>query len=157
MAHSAQDRFVAYVFVVVQGVLIVAIVLVPERNDWPLPPVAHGVAWMLVGIAIAAGLWAARWLGVGLTPSPLPNGRVALITHGPYRWVRHPMYSAVMLGMAAVAWMARSFVAAALGAGLIALFAVKSRWEERYLTAGFAGYAEYRAKTGRFVPGVGKG
>ncbi|OFW65975.1 MAG: hypothetical protein A2Z12_02090 [Actinobacteria bacterium RBG_16_68_21] len=155
MTHSPRDRTVAYAFVAIQAALIAGVVLVPERSDWPLPPIAHAAAWMLIALAGALGLWAAKWLGAGLTALPLPNGRVELVTHGPYRWVRHPMYSAVMVGMAGVAWMARSVVAAVLAGALIVLFAGKSRWEERHLVAGFPGYDQYRETTGRFVPGVG--
>lgn len=157
VAYSGRDRLVAYSLVAAQAILIAGIVLVPERRDWPLPEAARIAAWTVVGLALAVGLWAAKWLGVGLTALPLPNGRVQLITNGPYRWVRHPIYSAVMLGMAAVAVMARSAAAAALAVALVVLLEVKSRWEERHLTASFPGYAAYREVTGRFVPGVGKG
>jgi len=156
MPHSSRDRSIAYGFVAVQAILIAGVVLIPERTDWPLPPAAHAASWVVVAVAGGLGLWAAKWLGRGLTALPLPNGRVDLVTHGPYRFVRHPIYTAVMLGMGAIAWMARSIIAAALATTLVVLLTIKARWEERHLSATFPGYREYEQKTGRFVPGVGR-
>ncbi len=156
MPHSRRDRITAWALVGVQALLIAGIVIVPERSDWPLPSAAHVAAWALVAVAVALALWGMKWLGRGLTASPLPNGRTDLVVHGPYRWVRHPIYAAVMLGGAAVAYIARSWVAAACAAGLVVLFVVKARWEERHLVATFPGYPDYAAGTGRFVPGVGR-
>jgi len=156
MDHSRADRITAWTLVGIQAVLIVGIVIVPERADWPLPSAAHVGAWVVVGVAVVVALWGMKWLGRGLTASPLPNGRTDLVVHGPYRWVRHPIYTAVMLGGAGVAYLARSWVAAACAGGLILLFVVKARWEERRLIVTFPDYLRYAASTGRFVPGVGR-
>ena len=155
MLHTRRERAVAWVFVALQVALITGVAIIPGGDDWPLPSVAHTAAWVVVGIAAVLGAWGARWLGAGLTVLPLPNGRVDLITHGPYRWVRHPIYAAVMLGVGAVAWMTRSLAAATLTIALVVLFAVKARFEERHLSKAFAGYEEYMRRTGRFVPRVG--
>jgi protein-S-isoprenylcysteine O-methyltransferase Ste14 len=155
MPPTRAARLVAWSYVAAQAILIAAIVLLPARHDWPLPTGVHSASWMLVWLALSLGIWAARWLGAGLSPSPLPNGRVGIITHGPYRWVRHPIYTAVVLGMVGVAAMSRSAIAAFLVVSLAALFAVKSRFEERHLAEAFPSYADYRRSTGRFIPGVG--
>jgi len=147
-------RRIAWLFVVAQMALIVAVVVAPG-NHWDVPRISRHASWVIVGIAAVLGLWAARWLGRGLTPLPLPNGRVDLVTGGPYRWVRHPMYTAVMLGMGGIAIRSGSWWSCAFAAALVALFAVKARWEERHLVAAFPGYQEYRERTGRFVPRVG--
>lgn len=147
-------RITAWLLVAAQFMLIGAVALLPG-DHWHVTTAHDVVAVGLILAALLLGLWAARWLGRGLTPLPLPNGRVELVTAGPYRWVRHPMYSAVMLGMGGVALASGSWWSAASWIGLVALLSFKSRWEERHLARAFPGYGEYREQTGRFVPRVG--
>ena len=144
-------RAIAWLFVAAQFVLIGAVVVLPG-DHWEVSAIHQSIAAVLVAFAVVLGLWAARWLGKGLTPLPLPNGQVGLVTAGPYRWVRHPMYTAVIVGMGGVALRSGSWWSASAWAGLVALLSFKSRWEEHHLIAAFPGYPEYRARTGRFVP-----
>ena len=114
---------------ILQFGLIAGIVLAPRGSAWTVTTALQVVGWILVGLGIALGLWAAVFLGRGLTPLPLPNGVVGLVTSGPYRWVRHPMYTAVMLVTAGVAVRSGSWLIVTLTALLAALFRVKSAWE----------------------------
>ncbi len=75
-----------------------------------------------------------------------------LITNGPYRWIRHPMYSAMLLGMAAFVIADTSAARLALYFALIVVLAIKASREEGYLRAAFPEYATYAARTRRFVP-----
>ena len=110
------------------------------------------MALMVTGAAV--GLWSAAFLGRGLTPTPVPNGATELVTRGPYRFVRHPMYVAVVLFMGGVAVRSGSWFSVPLFFGLIALFHVKARWEEEQLDEVFRGYNAYKGRTPRFVPGT---
>jgi len=145
---------VAWTFVAVQAILLVGIVAAPRDKAWQVnePIRVAGLGMLLVGTAI--GLWAAARLGRGFTPSPLPNGAIELVTRGPYRWVRHPMYTAVMLLATGIAIRAGSVAVAAQTIALVVLFNVKARWEERQLATTFPGYLAYQASTPRFVPGT---
>ncbi|HEX5631494.1 MAG TPA: isoprenylcysteine carboxylmethyltransferase family protein, partial [Acidimicrobiia bacterium] len=147
------SRLTAWLLVAAQFVLIGAVALAPgdhwERSSWHV-----AIGAVLVLGAVLIGVWAARWLGKGLTPLPLPNGRVDLITSGPYRRVRHPMYTAVILGMAGVTVISRTWWSVAAWIGLVALLTLKSIWEEKQLAAFFSNYEEYRERTGRFLPRV---
>ena len=74
---------------------------------------------------------------------------------GPYRWVRHPIYSGLLLAVlgsavAGAEW--RAFV----GAGLItAAFLRKIRIEERFLAEQFGpAYDRYRQEVAALIPGV---
>jgi protein-S-isoprenylcysteine O-methyltransferase Ste14 len=111
---------------------------------------AIGMAFMAAGIAL--GLWSAMYLGRGLTPSPLPNGATDLVMRGPYRFVRHPMYTSVILLGVGITIRSGSWIVALAFVALIALFSVKSRWEELHLADTFPGYERYRTSTGRFFP-----
>lgn len=85
---------------------------------------------------------------------PEIKNRANLITGGPYRYMRHPMYTALILLMAGIA-IYNGHEANYLGLVLviIAVFG-KSSLEERYLLEKFPNYAEYRARTRRFIPWV---
>lgn len=148
-------KVVAWSFVAVQALLLVAIVATPRAADWTATGWLDAVAVAILVLGVVSGLWAALRLGRGLTPSPLPNGAVDLVTRGPYRWVRHPMYTAVMLIVAGVTIRSSSFVVLAEAVALAVLFNVKARWEEQRLMESFPGYSEYREVTGRFVPTTG--
>lgn len=77
--------------------------------------------------------------------------------HGPYRWLRHPMYTAVLLGAAACAAALGHAAAWGVGLALLAVLVAKARLEERWLLVQRAGYAAYRTRTARFLPGCGDG
>lgn len=93
-------------------------------------------------------------LGDNVTPTAETRDDHALVVEGPYRRVRHPLYS-----LAAVFWIGLSLLAAswamAVGVAAVAVvLAIRTRREERALLDRFGeSYARYRARTGRFVPG----
>lgn len=101
------------------------------------------------------GLWAIaamRLSNVHVFPDVHP--RAQLTTRGPYRWIRHPMYTAVVL-VAAVWWFNdiswwRSLIYLGLVGGLV----VKLQYEERLLCEHFEAYAAYMQTTKRLIPFV---
>ena len=112
-------------------------------------------AVIAAGAAIALGLWAlsANRLG-NFNIRPLPRAGGQLIQHGPYRWIRHPMYSALLLaGVAAARLAADAETWLVLGA-LAVVLVIKANVEERGMTERYPAYREYRQRTRRFVPGL---
>lgn len=83
-------------------------------------------------------------------PEPRDGGH--LITSGPYQLVRHPMYVALLLGMAAVAMAGHAVAEWLLWLALLAVLHGKASLEERLLVARWPDYAAYAARTGRFIP-----
>lgn len=154
-APTPRERAVAWVLVGIQGALIVAMVVIPRRHAWESSAL-NSVALTAIGLAAIVGSWAAWHLGRGLTPLPLPNGEVELVVHGPYRWVRHPIYTAVITGMAGIAIRSRTPIVLGLALILAAFLALKARWEETHLRTAFPGYREYERSTGRLFPGIGR-
>jgi protein-S-isoprenylcysteine O-methyltransferase Ste14 len=78
-----------------------------------------------------------------------------VVRTGPYRLVRHPMYSASLLGAGALPLALGSYVAALCIVPLVALLVVRIRAEERFLSNGLPGYAAYmQATPKRLIPGI---
>ncbi len=149
---SAVDRRTGRLLVLGQFVLIGLIVLLPSRQDWPVSEPVRRVASVVALAALALMVLAATSLGRGLTAQPLPNAHAELRTGGLYRWVRHPIYSGLLLFAVAEAVPSGSVFRAGAAALLLLLITAKARWEEGWLRERFEGYAEYAARTPRFVP-----
>ncbi len=146
------DTRTARLLVAGQFVLIGLLVLFPDRRDWPVP------AWLAVACTVATvvGLVVmvigAMGLGRGLTATPLPNAHAQLRTGGLYRYARHPIYSGLLLTMTSVTVASGSLLRLLTLGVLVLLITVKARWEEKRLAQRFQGYADYAARTPRFVP-----
>jgi protein-S-isoprenylcysteine O-methyltransferase Ste14 len=112
-------------------------------------------AVIAAGAAIALGLWAlsANRLG-NFNIRPLPRAGGQLIQHGPYRWIRHPMYSALLLAGVAAARVAGDVETWLVLVALAVVLVIKANVEERGMTERYPAYREYRQRTRRFVPGL---
>ena len=116
---------------------------------------APTAAWVLLVLAGAVGGWAVQANRPGnfnIHPAPRAGGH--LVDAGPYRWIRHPMYTSVGLLAAACAVAAGSVPAAATAALLGAVLLAKALLEERWMAEHHPAYVAYRARTRRFLPGV---
>ncbi|MFL6351691.1 MAG: methyltransferase family protein [Bryobacteraceae bacterium] len=124
-----------------------------EWASWPMPA---GVRWIGVGgFACAAGwlMWMFHALGRNLTDTVVTRRDAHFVDHGPYRFVRNPMYTGILmvgmsLGLALATWLLP------LAAGLVfTLLVLRTRTEEKYLIERFGDqYREYMKRVGRFFP-----
>ena len=85
---------------------------------------------------------------------PTPKSWGVLITTGPYRLIRHPMYTSVMLGAASLALMADPLLGWSAWTALALVLLVKSILEERWLRVAHPGYISYSRDSKRFLPWV---
>lgn len=131
-------------------------VSLPDSRLYALP-----LPWSLLFIALQAlGVllfaWALLvtdlWAFIGLRQlSPSGEPAEKLVVHGPYRWVRHPLYSASLL----VLWFSplMSLNLLAFNLGVTAYFVIGGVFEERKLLRQFGpAYAAYRARTPMLIP-----
>lgn len=122
------------------------------------PPESDAV-WASGGLVALWGLgltmWGLRSLGGRPSTLPQPRAGATLVTHGPYRLVRHPVYGGMLLVLGGLAVLFRSLPALALVAALGVLFWGKTADEERNLLLVFPEYEEYRRRVRRrLIPGL---
>lgn len=119
--------------------------------------VARPAPWEM-GIVAAGGvlgLWALAAMPLRqlrLVPEVHPHGRLVRI--GPYRLIRRPMYSAVLLVAAGALATDPAPSRLAMGLALALLLADKLIREEKLLRWAYPDYAAYQASTWRLVPWV---
>ncbi len=119
---------------------------------WPIFVV--GLVLMCVGIAIRQ--WAITLLGQFFTIDIRVHPDQIVVERGPYRWVRHPSYTGIIItfagiGLALGNWAALGLLLVVPTAGLL----VRIRFEERALLEGLGEpYRRFAAGRSRLVPGV---
>jgi protein-S-isoprenylcysteine O-methyltransferase Ste14 len=150
--RAPDDRVVARLLVAAQGVLLVLLLVVPGRGGWPVPGVLAVLSGVFTAVGFGIMVVAGTALGRGLTATPLPNAHAQLRTTGLYRFVRHPIYTGLLLTSAAFTVGTGSVTRLAVLVLLVLLLTMKARWEEVRLARRFDGYAAYAATTPRFVP-----
>ena len=124
---------------------------------WSAVPLPVWVRCLGAGVGVACipllG-WVFRSIGRNISETVLTKESHELVTTGPYRWVRHPLY-----GVGSTAFAALSLVAASWFMGLFVLLAILAviafviPREEANLERAFgADYRAYRRRTGRLLP-----
>ncbi|MGH2618971.1 MAG: methyltransferase family protein [Anaerolineales bacterium] len=114
---------------------------------------AHPALLVLEGAAGLLGLWAIGTMGIdnfNVTPDVKPRAR--LVTRGPYRLIRHPMYTALLAGALALVLDAFSPLRLALWLALLTDLMVKLNYEERLLSRELEGYSTHIQRSKRLIP-----
>ncbi len=95
---------------------------------------------LLMGAAFAA-------LGRAVQVAPEPKATATLVTHGVYRWLRHPMYTAIVMLVIGLFFRRATPLVGVAGAILISFVLLKARFEEQLLLARYPAYAAYKRRT----------
>jgi protein-S-isoprenylcysteine O-methyltransferase Ste14 len=140
--------------------LLMAILLyafIPEWMAWSTITLPVWVRWLGVGLGIAC-LPLIRWvfssIGSNISETVLTKREHKLVTEGPYRWVRHPLYGVGLLEILALSLIAGNWFMALLWViGVLVFRFIVIPIEEAKLIAAFDGeYERYRARTGALAP-----
>ncbi len=143
---------------------VAGVLLLLASAGWLLPvvpiltPLGQGLA--LTGLALSLGSIAMIAYTVGTHDRPLAlwhqsnDAPEHVVTHGAYRYVRHPFYAAFLLGLLAVAVHVPHLATWAVFAYALLVLTLTARKEERRLLGSPFGetYRAYWSRTGRFLP-----
>lgn len=133
----------------------------PKWMAWSKLGLPEGIRSLgvLIGLLCVGGVyWLFSSIGSGITPTSATRREHKLVTSGPYRWVRHPLYTVGSSMFVAFGMMADNWFIAALGILTFILMAIRTPKEEANLVEKFGDeYREYMKHTGRFLPKLGNG
>ncbi len=133
-----------------------AYVVRPSSVEWATFPSPAWFRWLGIVTGIFCSFlmyWTLSSLGKNLTDTVVTRAEATLVTHGPYRWVRHPFYVTAALLMASVTVLAANWLIGVSSLIVMGLLAIRTPKEEQMLIERFGQqYRDYMAKTGRFVP-----
>lgn len=129
----------------------------PKRMHWASLPLPAAVRWVGAPLLLAAELtfiWSLWSLDRNFSVSLAIFDDHQLVQHGPYRWLRHPMYTSVASILVALFFVtANWFITGALGVAAVLVLAIRVPLEEATLQARFGEhYVCYAAATGRYWP-----
>ena len=154
--QPAADKKFMLTFVVVALIWLVAIGLDrrAQASGVPLPLQALGLAMYLLSTAFI--MWVFRENSFAAPVVKVQAERHhRVVSSGPYAFVRHPMYSGIMLFFFGVPLLLGSWWGVAIAPVFAILFAIRARIEERALVEGLPDYADYAARVRyRLVPGL---
>ncbi|WP_019894708.1 methyltransferase family protein [Hydrogenovibrio halophilus] len=135
------DGLVSVQFAALGGLLV--------TGPWLLTSI--GLVWQILGVVL--GLWAVQTMHLGhfnIVPDPRPDS--TLVQAGPYRWIRHPMYTSLLLFFAPLVIATPSPLRWALLGALILDLLIKLHYEESLLRERFSDYPDYQQRTHKMVP-----
>lgn len=128
----------------------------PGWMAWSSLPLPAWLRWAGAALMVAClplVYWIFSSLGKNVTPTVVTRQAHSLVTHGPYRWVRHPLYTigtVLFIGFSLLAanWFTLTMLSLAM-----AVLAMRTPIEEARLIDRFGDeYRQYMLTTGRYLP-----
>lgn len=135
---------------------VICFMIDPALMAWSQVPLPTALRWCGVPLGIATAVLLIsvfRSLGDNITDTVVTRKQHTLIVDGPYRYVRHPLYTATLLAALANGLVTANWFIAASGIASFVLLMIRSRMEERLLIERFGDdYRQYRNRTGAVFP-----
>jgi protein-S-isoprenylcysteine O-methyltransferase Ste14 len=162
-ADTVRSRQSGALQAVAAGLSLVALlssaiyILRPDWLAWAALPLPPALRWLGVALAVAGFAllqWAHATLSRNWSDTPRLMKGQTLTTNGPYRWVRHPMYTAFLLILSAPLFLSANWL---VGFSWIAATALdvagRIHYEESLLADAFGDeYTAYASHSGRLLP-----
>lgn len=139
---------------------LLAYIVQPNVLAWARLPLPEWTKWVGVALGLASLplIWWVQWaLDVNFSVVLHVRDEHTLVTHGPYRWVRHPMYTVLYVWIISLFLLSQNAV---IGAGflipLTVILTTRLKNEEAAMIEKFGEeYRRYMQQTGRFLPRFG--
>ncbi|MBV9904257.1 MAG: isoprenylcysteine carboxylmethyltransferase family protein [Alphaproteobacteria bacterium] len=149
MTPAARSRGIVPRLVAIAGGFLTSGLLVLPTVKLSLP------VQIVSNVLVFGGAMAAVFVlnRLGRSFSIMPEAR-KLVTAGPYKYVRHPLYVVEMISVLGTAMQFIQPWALLLWAAAVVLEYIRTHYEEQVLEGQFPEYADYRLRTHRFIPGV---
>jgi protein-S-isoprenylcysteine O-methyltransferase Ste14 len=129
----------------------------PGVPPWPASLAGTGswIGLMLIALGLPLAVSGLGSLGSeNLTALPHPTDTARFVERGPYKLVRHPIYSGLILSAWGLALFRQSWLLVVYALALTVLFDFKTRREERWLSERFPEYAQYQQRVKKLLPWV---
>ena len=137
----------------------IAYLINPQWLAWSKLDLPEWVRWVGVGLGILCTFgiyWLFSSIGSGITPTSATRAEHKLSTSGPYRYIRHPLYTFGTTFFLAFGLMSDLWLIMAFGIFTFIVMAVRTPKEEANLVEKFGDeYRNYMKRTGRFFPKLG--
>jgi len=159
---SGEEGVLIFVALRLSGLLgfatVVTYVVHPPWMEWAAVPLPRWLRYLAVALGLSVVpllVWTLSALGRDITPTVVVRREHTLVTTGPYRWVRHPLYTFGITAWFAVSVMAaNAFMAALIVVGAVGLAARTPKEEARLIERFGDEYREYARRTGRYLPRI---
>ncbi len=146
MISLRPQSFRSAVFVMLQLVFIILIFV--TGVNYP----ANKALLTLYALFTLLGIWSMFIMRFRFNISPEPFKEVNLVTKGPYKFIRHPMYTSVIGLTACLIVDDFSLTRLTYWILLAMILILKLTYEEKLLADKFEDYGEYRRKSKRLIP-----
>lgn len=138
------------------GSILLYLVYPPLLGWAHLPQIPLALRWAAISImflCVMAFYWLFSSLGNNITPTVTIRKEHQLVTRGPYRWIRHPLYTFGFLNILALSVAAANWLIFVLAWLTFIPLAMRTPLEEKRLLETFGSqYQTYMEKTGRYLP-----
>ena len=135
---------------------LIAYLINPVWMGWASYASPVWLRWLgmlTAGTGLALTFWMFRSLGKNITDTVVTRREHQLVTHGPYRWIRHPLYTFGTLFYLGLGLIAASWLIMLMACLAFFLLSLRTPKEEAQLLARFGDeYADYTESTGRYFP-----
>jgi protein-S-isoprenylcysteine O-methyltransferase Ste14 len=147
------------VFGLILWLSVLAYMINPGWMAWarlPLPAWARWSGALILAVCIPLVYWVFSSLGKNVTPTVVTRREHVLVTHGPYRWVRHPLYSVGFTAFVGFVLLSASWFTLLLLVLTFPFLHLRTPIEEAHLVDRFGDqYKRYMQITGRYLPRLG--
>lgn len=153
--HERREKFFYYLAGL--GIIPIFFYLLTSLIDTFRFPFPAGIRWLGAGIIFTGDLlfiWSHKSLGKNWSPILEIRKGHTLVTDGPYRFIRHPMYAAILLIGIGVSFLSANWIVTlSYMLPVICLYMVRVSDEEKMMAEQFGNeYREYIKRTGRLIP-----